>query len=174
MERKVFGHWEMDTVYSRKSTTTKALLVLTERKTRQEIIVLIPNRKAETIVKALDALERKFGAVNFRKIFRSITVDNGSEFAAAEKLERSAVNKTIPRTKVYFCHPYSSWERGSNENVNGMIRRKHPKGTDFSKVSAAEIARTEAWVNSYPRKILGYMSSEIMFRQCLRELGIAA
>lgn len=174
VERKVFGHWEMDTVYSRKSTTTKALLVLTERKTRQEIIVLIPNRKAETIVKALDALERKFGAVNFRKIFRSITVDNGSEFAAAEKLERSAVNKNIPRTKVYFCHPYSSWERGSNENVNGMIRRKHPKGTDFSKVSAAEIARTEAWVNSYPRKILGYMSSEIMFRQCLRELGIAA
>lgn len=174
VERKVFGHWEMDTVYSRKSTTTKALLVLTERKTRQEIIVLIPNRKAETIVKALDALERKFGAVNFRKIFRSITVDNGSEFAAAEELERSAVNKTIPRTKVYFCHPYSSWERGSNENVNGMIRRKHPKGTDFSKVSAAEIARTEAWVNSYPRKILGYMSSEIMFRQCLRELGIAA
>ena len=152
----------------------KALLVLTERKTRQEIIVLIPNRKAETIVKALDALERKFGAVNFRKIFRSITVDNGSEFAAAEELERSAVNKAIPRTKVYFCHPYSSWERGSNENVNGMIRRKHPKGTDFSKVSAAEIARTEAWVNSYPRKILGYMSSEIMFRQCLRELGIAA
>ena len=146
VERKVFGHWEMDTVY----------------------------RKAETIVKALDALERKFGAVNFRKIFRSITVDNGSEFAAAEELERSAVNKTIPRTKVYFCHPYSSWERGSNENVNGMIRRKHPKGTDFSKVSAAEIARTEAWVNSYPRKILGYMSSEIMFRQCLRELGIAA
>ena len=174
IERKVFGHWEMDTVYSRKNTTTKALLVLTERKTREEIIVLIPNQKAETIVRALDALERKFGAVNFRKIFKSITVDNGSEFSAPEELERSAVNKTIPRTKVYFCHPYSSWERGSNENVNGMIRRRHPKGTDFSKVSAAEIAKTEAWVNSYPRKILGYMSSEIMFRQCLRELGIAA
>ena len=174
VERKVFGHWEMDTVYSRKNVSTKALLVLTERKTRREIIVLIPNRKAETIVRALDALERKIGAVNFRKIFKSITVDNGSEFAAAEELERSAVNKTIPRTKVYFCHPYSSWERGSNENVNGMIRRKHPKGTDFSKVSAAEIARTEQWINNYPRKILGYMSSEIVFQQCLRELGIAA
>lgn len=174
IERKTFGHWEMDTVYSRKSTTTKALLVLTERKTRQEIIVLIPNRKAETIVKALDALERKFGAVNFRKIFKSITVDNGSEFSAVENLERSAVNKTIPRTKVYFCHPYSSWERGSNENVNGMIRRKHPKGTDFSKVSAAEIAKTQAWINNYPRKILGYKSSEMAFRECLRELGIAA
>ena len=113
--REEFGHWEMDTVYNKKDSTSKALLVLTERKTRREIIILIPNRKAETIVKALDALERKIGAVNFRKIFRTITVDNGSEFSAAEEMERSAVNKTIPRTKVYFCHPYSSWERGSNE-----------------------------------------------------------
>lgn len=172
--REVFGHWEMDTVYSKKNTTTKALLVLTERKTRREIIILIPNRKAETIVKALDALERKIGAVKFRKIFKSITVDNGSEFSAVEEMERSAINKTIPRTKVYFCHPYSSWERGSNENANIMIRRRHPKGTDFSKVSAAEIAETERWINNYPRKILGYMSSEVMFQACLRELGVIA
>ena len=174
VERKVFGHWEMDTVYSKKNTTSKALLVLTERKTRKEIIVLIPNRKTETIVRALDALERKYGAVNFRKIFKSITVDNGSEFSAAEEMERSVINKTIPRTKVYFCHPYSSWERGSNENNNIMIRRKHPKGTDFSKVSAAQIKATEDWINNYPRKILGYTSSEAVFRECLREFGIVA
>ena len=93
---------------------------------------------------------------------------------AAEELERSAVNKTIPRTKVYFCHPYSSWERGSNENANSMIRRRHPKGTDFSKVSAAEIAATEEWINNYPRKIFGYKSSEVMFRECLREIGLIA
>ncbi|MDO5544931.1 MAG: IS30 family transposase [Eubacteriales bacterium] len=172
--REEFGHWEMDTVYSRKNSTTKALLVLTERKTRREIIILVPNRKAETIVRAIDALERKIGAAKFRKIFKSITVDNGSEFSAAEELERSAINKTIPRTKVYFCHPYSSWERGSNENANIMIRRKHPKGTNFAKVSAAEIADTERWINNYPRKILGYMSSEVMFRACLRELGVIA
>lgn len=174
VERKVFGHWEMDTVYSKKNSTKKALLVLTERKTRREIIVLIPNRKAETVVRALDALERKFGAVNFRKIFKSITVDNGSEFAAVEEMERSAINKTIPRTKVYFCHPYSSWERGSNENANIMIRRKHPKGTDFNKVSPTQVAATETWINNYPRKILGYRSSEVAFRECLRELGITA
>lgn len=107
-------------------------------------------------------------------IFKSITFDNGSEFSAAEELERSAVNKTIPRTKVYFCHPYSSWERGSNENANSMIRRRHPKGTDFSKVSAAEIAATEEWINNYPRKIFGYKSSEVMFRECLREIGLIA
>lgn len=172
--RKEFGHWEMDTVYSKKNTTAKALLVLTERKTRKEIIIGVPNRKAETIVRALDALERKMGAAKFRKIFKSITVDNGSEFAAAEAMERSAINKTIPRTAVYFCHPYSSWERGSNENNNIMIRRKHPKGTDFSKVSAAQIKETENWINNYPRKILGYKSSEAVFRECLRELGIVA
>lgn len=174
-ERQEFGHWEGDTVYSGKGKvkTTCALFTITERKTRNEIIIGVPNRKAETIVKAVDALERKLGARKFRLIFKSITFDNGTEFAAADMLERSCINKTIPRTKVYFCHPYSSWERGSNEHVNGMIRRKHPKGTDFSKVSKEQLAATEKWINEYPRKIFGYKSSAIMFQQCLNELGIA-
>lgn len=175
-EREEFGHWEGDTVYSGKGKrkTTRALLTLTERKTRKEIIIAIPNRKAETVVKALDALERKLGARRFRAIFKSITFDNGTEFAAAEELERSCVNKHLPRTKVYFCHPYSSWERGTNENTNGMIRRRFPKGTNFAAVTNAQIAQAENWINNYPRKILGYKSSEIVFRECLRELGIAA
>lgn len=175
-EREEFGHWEGDTVYSGKGKrkTTRALLTLTERKTRKEIIIAIPNRKAETVVKALDALERKLGARRFRAIFKSITFDNGTEFAAAEELERSCINKHLPRTKVYFCHPYSSWERGTNENTNGMIRRRFPKGTNFAAVTNAQIAQAENWINNYPRKILGYKSSEIVFRECLRELGIAA
>lgn len=175
-EREEFGHWEGDTVYSGKGKrkTTRALLTLTERKTRKEIIIAIPNRKAETVVKALDALERKLGARRFRAIFKSITFDNGTEFAAAEELERSCVNKRLPRTKVYFCHPYSSWERGTNENTNGMIRRRFPKGTNFAAVTNAQIEQAENWINNYPRKILGYKSSEIVFRECLRELGIAA
>ena len=174
--REGFGHWEGDTVYSGKGKrkTTRALLTMTERKTRKEIIIAIPNRKAETVVKALDALERKLGARRFRAIFKSITFDNGTEFAAAEGLERSCVNKRLPRTKVYFCHPYSSWERGTNENTNGMIRRRFPKGTNFAAVTNAQIAQAENWINNYPRKILGYKSSEIVFRECLRELGIAA
>lgn len=170
------GLVEGDTVYSGKGKrkTTRALLTLTERKTRKEIIIAIPNRKAETVVKALDALERKLGARRFRAIFKSITFDNGTEFAAAEELERSCVNKRLPRTKVYFCHPYSSWERGTNENTNGMIRRRFPKGTNFAAVTNTQIAQAENWINNYPRKILGYKSSEIVFRECLRELGIAA
>lgn len=171
--REEFGHWEMDTVYSGKKKSTQALLVLTERKTRNEKIILVPNRKAETTVKALDALEQKMGAGVFSRIYKSITVDNGSEFAMADQLERSCIVEG-KRTRLYFCHPYSSWERGSNENVNGMIRRKHPKGTDFSKVTAEEIAATENWINNYPRKILGYRSAGQAFRECLQELGLTA
>ena len=109
-----------------------------------------------------------------RQIVRDDTLSLTDRDRAAEEMERSAVNKTIPRTKVYFCHPYSSWERGSNENANIMIRRKHPKGTDFEKVSARQIAETEQWINNYPRKILGYISSEVAFRACLREIGLSA
>lgn len=173
-DRKVFGHWEMDTVYSAKNQGKAVLLTITERKTRKEIIVLLPNRKAETITKAVNALERKYGAVNFRAIFKSITVDNGSEFAAAEDLEKSCINKTISRTKVYYAHPYSSWERGTNENNNGMIRRKMPKGTSFESVSAEDVAAVEAWMNTYPRKVLGFKTSEMAYQDELRALGIAA
>ena len=172
-DREEFGHWEMDTVYSGKKKSTVALLVLTERKTRNENIIMVPDRRAETTVQAINALERKLGAEKFGIIYKSITVDNGSEFALADQLEQSCITGD-KRTKVYYCHPYSSWERGSNENVNGMIRRRHPKGTDFSKVTAEEIAATENWINSYPRKIFGYKSAGTMFRECLRELGLTA
>ena len=87
---------------------------------------------------------------------------------------RKAYTACAPARQPYYCHPYSSWESGSNENANSMIRRRHPKGTDFSKVSAAEIAATEEWINNYPRKILGYKSCEVMFRECLREIGLSA
>ena len=118
--------------------------------------------------------DKKDGANQTMGIVKSITFDNGTEFAAAEELERSCINKHLPRTKVYFCHPYSSWERGTNENTNGMIRRRFPKGTNFAAVTNAQIVQAENWINNYPRKILGYKSSEIVFRECLRELGIAA
>ncbi len=167
--RKEFGHWEMDTVYSGKSKSTVALLVLTERKSRYENIIMVPNRKSETIVKALDNLERRLGAEKFRLIYKSITVDNGSEFAQADEIEKSCITDGL-RTKLYFCHPYSSCERGSNENVNGMIRRRHPKGTNFAEVTQEEIKATEEWTNDYPRKIHGYKSAAMVYRECLEEI----
>ncbi|WP_298019434.1 IS30 family transposase [uncultured Dysosmobacter sp.] len=166
--RAVFGYWEMDTVYSAAKTSKRALLVLTERKTRKEIIEPIFDRTSESTIKALDRIERRYGKM-FRKIFKAITVDNGGEFSDVERLERSAIRKG-KRTKFYYCHPYSSFERGSNENQNKMIRRQHPKGTDFGKVSTAAIKKTEAWINNYPRKVLGWKTADMAFAECVAAL----
>ena len=90
----------------------------------------------------------------FRRIFRTITVDNGSEFADCEGMERSCLTKRA-RTHIYYCHPYSAFERGSNENANSLIRRWLPKGTKLSEVSQAEIEQIQIWMNNYPRMVLG-------------------
>lgn len=167
--RKIVGDWEMDTVYSKKESSKKALLVLTERKSRLPIIELMPDRTAESVVSALDRIERRFGSCPFRKLFRTITVDNGGEFADVERLERSVLTKG-KRTKIYYCHPYSSYERGSNENENRIIRRHFPKGTDFGNVTAAEVKSAEKWIANYPRKILGWKTSAMVFQAYLDTL----
>ena len=166
--RETFGHWEMDTVYSSKEGSC-ALLVMTERLTRKEIIEKMRDRTAISTVRALNRIERRFGAL-FPRVFQTITVDNGGEFSDVKSLERSILRKGR-RTKMYYCHPYTSCERGSNECANKMIRRKYPKGTDFNKVSRANIKETEAWINNYPREILGWKTSEIVFAECLEELA---
>lgn len=152
-ERREFGHWEGDTVYSCKNKSKAGLFTLTERKTRAEIVVKIPNRKAKTIVAALDQIERSLGSKKFRFMFKSITFDNGVEFSYASALEHSSITKKA-RTTLYFAHPYCSSERGLNENHNGIIRRFLPKGTDFKPVAKKNIKEVQDWMNSYPRKIL--------------------
>lgn len=164
-DRTEFGHWEMDTVTGPAKGKSTSLLVLTERKTRDEFIIKIPTRTASEVVKALDRLERKVerqkrGA--FSQIFKTITVDNGSEFSDWEGIERSWYRNGGQRTKVYFCHPFSSFERGSNENCNKLIRRFIPKGTPITNYTDQEIERIARWVNNYPRKIFcGYSSGDL-------------
>ena len=170
-DRNTFGHWEMDTVYGRKEASKDVLLVLTERLTRKEIVIPMPDRTADSTLYTVNHLEIKYGE-RFPIVFRTITVDNGGEFANVTGLESSILDGTEKRTKLYFCHPYSSWERGSNENLNRMIRRRFPKGTDFGTVSAADVAQHEKWINHYPRKILGWKSSEQAFQEELAKLGI--
>ncbi len=92
----------------------------------------------------------------FSTVFQTITVDNGSEFADNEGLERSCLRRGKKRTTLCYCHPYSSSERGSNEKQNGMTRR-HPKGTDFKRVSQKKLRETTDWINNYPRKIFGFI-----------------
>ena len=168
-KREEIGHWEMDTVVGKQGVSKKSLLVLTERKTRKEIIILLKEHTAAAVVRALNGLERKLGK-KFREIFKSITVDNGSEFADYEGMKTSRRSK-MQRTQVYYCHPYSSWERGSNENQNKLVRRHIPKGTNFDDKTQSEINRMTEWINNYPRRIFDYKTSEQLFNE---ELAMAA
>lgn len=170
-EREEFGHWEMDSVIGKRGKSKNSLLVLTERKTRNEIIFKLPNHTDEAVVAALDRLENKWGADMFKRVFKTITVDNGSEFADAEGLQRSVLNKGEKRTQVYYCHPYSSWERGTNEVTNKMVRRKVPKGTNFDGKTDEEIKSIESWVNNYPRRIHGYHSAKELFDEEIRKIS---
>ena len=166
--REEVGHWEMDCVEGKKKTK-ETLLVLSERKARKEIMIKMKDQTAGSVVAALDRLERRYGTL-FYKIFQTITVDNGSEFADTEGLERSCRRKG-KRTTVFYCHPYSSYERGTNENINRMIRRWFPKGTDFGQVPKKAIQAVEDWLNAYPREILGFRSADEVFAEGLAALG---
>ena len=167
--RDEFGHWEMDTVVGKKGASKKSLLVLTERKTRKEIIFMLKAHTTAEVVKSLDRLERKLGA-KFRKIFKTITVDNGAEFQDYEGMERSRRNKK-KRTTIYYCHPYSSWERGSNENQNKLVRRHVPKGSDFDDKTQRDAEKIAEWINNYPRKILGYRSAEELYLEEIEKVA---
>lgn len=169
-DREIFGHWEMDTVKGKQGVTKSCMLVLTERKTRDEIIVKLPDQKAASVVEAIDKLERKWGDM-FTKVFRSITVDNGVEFSDYEGLERSILHEGEKRTFLFYCHPYSSWERGTNENNNRLIRRHIPKGEDFDEKQGRDIEYIENWINNYPRGILGFKTSAQLFEEEIRKLA---
>lgn len=169
-DREIFGHWEMDTVKGKQGVTKSCMLVLTERKTRDEIIVKLPDQKAASVVEAIDKLERKWGDM-FTKVFRSITVDNGVEFSDYEGLERSVLHEGEKRTFAFYCHPYSSWERGSNENNNRLIRRHIPKGEDFDEKQDRDIEYIENWINNYPRGIFGFKTSAQLFEEEIRKLA---
>jgi len=158
--REEQGHWEMDCVVGGKGSQA-ALLVLTERKTREEIVIKMAAKTQECVIAALDNIEKR-NKGKFRNIFKTITVDNGSEFLNHGGLERSAITEGVRRTQIYYAHPYSSWERGTNENNNKLIRRFIPKGTDISKISKKEIKRIQDWMNNYPRRIFGYKTANEM------------
>lgn len=158
LDRKQYGHWEMDTVVSGQGKGKSCLLVLSERMTRQEIVLKIRDKKSCSVVHALNMLEKKLGSKKFRETFKTITCDNGVEFLDSQGIEKSRYTKGS-RTVIYYCHPYSSYERGTNENINRMIRRFFPKGTNFDTVTSKQVSMVQDWINNYPRKILGGISS---------------
>jgi IS30 family transposase len=149
------GHWEIDLVVGKKGTKA-VILTLVERKSRKSLYVLVKNKTQKAVISAIKRARRKVGG-NFEDVFKSITADNGSEF-----LDGKAIKKAAKCDEVYYAHPYSSWERGSNENSNRMLRRFIPKGTDIGKITVSQLQRIEDWVNNYPRRIFGYKTANEM------------
>ena len=161
-QREEFGHWEMDLVVGPIRGSNAALLTLVERKTRHLISHKLPDKSQTSVLRALRAIERACGPKAFRKRFKSITVDNGSEFLDVEALQTSAFSRR-QRTTLFYAHPYSSWERGSNENANRMIRRFIAKGRDIARFTHKAIQEVVRWINNYPRRILDFLTPQALF-----------
>lgn len=151
--RAEYGHWELDTVIGSRRKKDGCLMVLTERMTREEIVMKLQDKTSDSVVRAINRLERIYGKQKFRETFRTITPDNGSEFSDFIGIEKNG------RTKVYFAHPHCPHERGSNENQNKLIRRWQPKGESMKKFTQADAERVQDWINNYPRKMFGGLSA---------------
>lgn len=148
--RSRIGDWEGDTIIGKGRQS--AMLTLVERKTLYTVIVKLSGKRADLLA---DALIEEMSDIEDR--VKTITFDNGLEFSEHERIA------TNLNCKVYFAHPYSSWERGINENTNGLIRQYFPKGTDFSEVTDAEIQHVMYRLNHRPRKTRGGKSPNELF-----------
>jgi len=155
-DRTVPGHWEGDLIIGKNRRS--ALGSLVERTSRTTILVPLNNRQAPTV--------RKSFAKEIRQVPRqmklTLTYDQGREMAEHKLFSRQT------RVKVYFAHPGSPWERGTNENTNGLVRQFFPKGTDFNRVSRREIKKVQHLLNGRPRKILNWQTPYETFNKLLR------
>lgn len=156
-----FGHWEIDLVVGKRSGDN-VLLTLTERKSKKEIIRKIKDKTTGSVMGELYKLEKEIP--HFDKIFKTITTDNGVEFSKLYELEDGR------SVRVYYAHPYSSWERPLNESTNRIIRRFIGKGKAIRKYSKVKVQEIEDWINTLPRKILGYATAEEVYRKEVEKL----
>ncbi len=156
--RDTVGHWEQDSIIGKSEGQGESCLVLTERKTRMEIVIKQPDKTAKATVDALQGLKSYFG-VDFCKMFKTISNDNGSEFADQEGMDATG-------TTVFYCHPQAPHERGSNENANKLLRRKFPKGESMSAKTQEDATQAMHFVNHYHREMFhGETAAQRMARE---------
>jgi len=155
-DRKIFGHWEGDLVIGKQQGSAIGSLV--ERTTRKVIIIPLKSRKADIVRKAFAKELMKFP----EKMRLSLTYDQGTEMS-----EHTLFTKETSM-QVYFAHPHSLWERGTNENTNGLIRDYFPKGTDFSLIRKDKIKWVEKQLNNRPRKVLNWSTPQEAFKKLSR------
>lgn len=157
--RTAFGHWEFDSVVGNAKGQRQSILTLTERKTRYEIIFRAAAKTSAATVAALNKIIRQFP----KGTFQTITVDNGSEFQDCYGMEHDMQGNK--RLTIYYAHPYSSWERGTNERNNRIIRRYFLKGKSLAKVTQKQCDAVAASINAMPRKILDWHTAQELFEQ---------
>jgi len=150
--REEVGHWEGDLLIGAKQNSCIGSIV--ERKSRYTFLLKLENKKSKTVCNAFAKRLNKLPLL-FKK---SMTYDNGTEMA-----EHKLITKQTGMN-IYFAHPYSSWERGTNENTNGLVRRFYPKKTDFNTVSETDLAILQERLNNRPRKVLGYYTAKEIFQ----------
>ena len=158
-KRREVGHWEVDTVVSGIGKSKACFATFAERKTRFYIDVWMPDRKAESMekasVKALGALPSE--------MVKSITCDRSSEFGNWRNIEKKL------KCGVYFTDPYCAWQKGTNENSNGLLREFYPKGRNLSHVGEKTLKKNLALINARPKKVLGYKTPADLFEQELQK-----
>lgn len=159
-KRVQFGHWEGDTVVGKRGAEESLALTMVEKMTEDYIAIKIKNKTSEAVMAAIEQLRKHYGAEKFAEIFKTITVDNGSEFADLASIENWG-------TKVYYANPYSSWERAQNERHNRILRRYLPKGRSMNEITADDVLYAVDIINALPRKALNYQTPEALFENQL-------
>jgi IS30 family transposase len=157
-DRAVPGHWEGDLLFGDRNSQ---IATLVERHTRYVMLVKVDRRDTETVVNALIKNARRLP----KQLYQSLTWDRGKEMAAHRRFTLAT------DIQVYFCDPHHPWQRGSNENTNGLLRQYFPKGISLSNVSQAKLDAVARKLNERPRKTLGYETPAERYQQVVASIG---
>ena len=156
-DRAVPGHWEGDLIFG---TNNSQIATLIERRTRYVMLAKVASKDTETVINALIKQAHKLP----RELYKSLTWDRGSEMADHQRVTLAT------DIDVYFCDPQGPWQRGSNENTNGLLRQYFPKGTDLSVPSQAKLNAVACQLNDRPRKTLDFYSPAERFAECVASI----
>jgi IS30 family transposase len=157
-DRAVPGHWEGDLFFG---SSNSQIATLVERQTRYLMLVRVADKDSETVINALIKQAHKLP----RELYKSLTWDRGSEMAEHKRFSLAT------DVKVYFCDPQQPWQRGSNENTNGLLRQYFPKGIDLSDTSQSKVNAIARRLNERPRETLAFETPAERFAQCVASIG---